>query len=186
MNYRILLRQKLLKKQVPDFQQIDNQVNRALKDLKAAEANLAIDLSWAVAIAYHAMIRAGRALIYSRGYLPTARQTHKTIVDVAGVILGPGYRQLIARFNRLRRKRHDFIYDSKNHTTLREARIALETAGELIEKISTAIREENPQGELNLRSGCRPEPPDPQPGPWPGGADVPLGRRTGPAERVYY
>lgn len=165
MNYRILLRQKLLKELAPDFRQIDKQVIRALKDLKTAEANLAIDLSWAVAIAYHAMIRAGRALIYSRGYLPTTRQTHKTIVDVAGAILGPDYRQLIARFNRLRRKRHDFIYDSKNHTTLREARSALKTAGELIEKISFAIREENPQGDLNFRTGCRPGKPDSQPGP---------------------
>lgn len=150
MNYRILLRQKLLRKQTPDFQQIDNQIIRALKDLKAAEANLAIDLSWAVAIAYHAMIRAGRALIYSRGYLPTSKRTHKTVVDVAGVILGTDYQELIARFNRLRRKRHDFIYDSKNQTTLREARLALKTARELIEKISSAIRKENPQQDLNL------------------------------------
>lgn len=92
MNYKRLLRDNLIKKAQPDFKQIENQIKRAQKDLETSEANLAIDLSWAVTIAYHAMIRAGRALIYSQGYLPTVRQTHKTIVTVTSFILGKEFK----------------------------------------------------------------------------------------------
>src|SRR3990167_3862129 len=115
MRYEKFLKDSLIKNQTPDFKQISYQLQRSLKDLKTAEANLKIDLTWALAIAYHAMIRAGRALMYSKGYLPTTKRTHKTIVEFTKLILGHEYGVLVSKFNRLRRKRHDFIYDSKNH-----------------------------------------------------------------------
>jgi len=93
-------------------------------------------MTWSFAIAYHAMIRAGRALMFSHGYLPTTKNSHKTIMEFTGSILGDKYKDLMLRFNRMRRKRHDFIYDSQNHTTLSEAKSAITTAGEFIDKIS--------------------------------------------------
>jgi len=72
MSYEKFLRDKLIKKQSPDFKQIEYQLKRAQKDLKTAESNLPIDLTWAFAIAYHAMMRASKALMYSKGYLPNA------------------------------------------------------------------------------------------------------------------
>jgi len=150
MSYRRLLRDNLIKRVRPDFSQIGKQIDRAQKDLKASEANVSIDLSWAVTIAYHAMIRAGRALIYSRGYLPTTRQTHKTIVKVTSLILGKEYSELIAKFNRLRRKRHVFIYDSVNHTTVQEARSAIKAARKFVDESIAFIKGENPQKELKF------------------------------------
>jgi uncharacterized protein (UPF0332 family) len=73
--------------------------------------------------------------MFSRGYLPTTKNSHKTIMEFTGCILGDEYQDLILRFNRMRRKRHDFIYDSQNHTTVSEAISAIKTAGELIDKI---------------------------------------------------
>jgi uncharacterized protein (UPF0332 family) len=35
----------------------------------------------------------------------------------------------------MRRKRHDFIYDSQNQTTVSEAKSAIKTAKEFIDKI---------------------------------------------------
>lgn len=64
MNYEKFLKDNLIKKQEPDFKQIQFQLQRSLKDLKTAEANLNIDLTWAMAISYHSIIRAGRALNY--------------------------------------------------------------------------------------------------------------------------
>ena len=46
MSYEKFLRDKLIKSQRPDFKQISHQLQRALKDLKTAEANLEIDLTW--------------------------------------------------------------------------------------------------------------------------------------------
>lgn len=148
MNYEKFLKDKLIKKQKPDFRQISKQLQRALKDLKTAEANLKIDLTWSLAIAYHAMIRAGKALMYSKGYLPTTKKSHKTIVEFTKLILGNEYHTLISKFNRLRRKRHDFIYDSENHITNQEAKSSLIIAKKLIDQIIALVKSENPEKNL--------------------------------------
>jgi uncharacterized protein (UPF0332 family) len=138
------LKDHLIKKLKPDIEQINSQLRRAEKDLATAEAVLAIDMTWSFAIAYHAIMRAGKALMFSRGYLPTTKNSHKTIMEFTGIILGDEYRDLMMRFNRMRRKRHDFIYDSQNHTTLSEANSAIKTASELIAKIVILAFEEKP------------------------------------------
>jgi len=148
MDYERFLKDKLIKKQKPDFKQISHQLQRSLKDLKTAEANLKIDLTWSFAIAYHAMIRAGRALMYSKGYLPTAKHSHKTIVEFTKLTLGDEYHNLVGKFNRMRRQRHDFIYDTKNHMTSHEAKSSLEAAQKLIDKIIAMVKQENPQMDL--------------------------------------
>ncbi len=148
MSCEKFLRNKLIKRQKPDFNQIEYQLKRSLKDLKTAEANLGIDLTWSIAIAYHAMIRAGKALMYSKGYLPTTKRSHKTIVEFTKVLLGHDYDNLVSRFNRLRRKRHDFIYDSKNYITRPEAKSSLETAKKLIDRIIVLVKEEGPEKDL--------------------------------------
>lgn len=122
MNYKRLLKDKLIKRQRPNFKQIAYQLKRSLKDLEVAEANLKIDLTWSFTITYHSMLRASRALMYSKGYLPTSVKSHKTIVEFTKLILGDEYKNLISRFNRMRRLRHNFIYNSKNHITYREAK----------------------------------------------------------------
>jgi len=148
VNYGKFLKSKLIKRQKPDFKQISHQLQRSLKDLKTAEANLKIDLTWSLAIAYHSMIRAGKALMYSKGYLPTAKRSHKTIVEFTKLMLGDEYHTLVSKFNRMRRKRHDFIYDSKNHITHSEAESSLKTAKKLIDKIIDLVKQENPEKDL--------------------------------------
>ena len=140
VNSEEFLKNNLVKKVKPDFDQINHQIKRARQDLKTAEANLTIDTTWALTIAYHAMIRAGRALMYAQGYLPTTNQSQKTIVEFTNISLGSDYHELVAKFNRLRRRRHGFIYDSKNHVNAEEAKSALETAKKLIDQITSLIK----------------------------------------------
>jgi uncharacterized protein (UPF0332 family) len=148
MSYERFLKDNLIKKERPDFRQIAHQLARAHKDLKTAEANLSIDLTWAFAIAYHAMMRASRALIYSKGYLPTAKRSHKTIVELTKLMLGSDYESTISRFSRMRRRRHDFIYSSKNHITPHEARSSIETARKLIDEIAALVKKETAEKDL--------------------------------------
>ena len=148
MDYEKFVRDNLIKRQKPDFKQIELQLKRARRDLKTAESNLAIDLTWAFTIAYHSMIRAGKALMYSRGYLPTAKNSHKTIVEFTKLILGGGYENIIGQFDRMRRRRHDFIYDSQNHITSHEANLSIETARKLIDEITALVKRENPEKDL--------------------------------------
>jgi hypothetical protein len=86
--------------------------------------------------------------MYSKGYLPTTKRSHKTIVEITKLILSHEYDTLVSRFNRLRRKRHDFIYDSKNHITYSEAKSSLDTARKLIGKIADLVKQENPEKNL--------------------------------------
>jgi len=64
------------------------------------------------------------------------------------LLLGHEYYVLVGKFNRLRRKRHDFIYESKNHVTHSEAKSCLETAKNLVEKIIALVKKENPERDL--------------------------------------
>ncbi len=148
MNYQRFLKNNLIKRQKPDFKQIAHQLKRSEKDIKAAEANLNIDLTWSFTIAYHAMIRAGRVRMFAKGYLPTVKNSHKTIVEFVKLTFGKEYQELTSKFNRMRRRRHDFIYESKNHLNITEAKSSIEDAKKLIDRIKGLIKKENPQRNL--------------------------------------
>ncbi len=151
VNFDRFLKNNFVKRAKPDFKQIVAQLKRANKDLKTAESVLIVDPTWAFAIIYHAMIRAGKALMFAKGYLPTVIRYHKTIVEFTRLILGDEYGNLIGRFNRMRRKRHDFIYDSVNNITTNEVKSAIETAKKLISEINNIIIKEHPQEDLFLK-----------------------------------
>jgi uncharacterized protein (UPF0332 family) len=140
MNYDQFLRNNLIKKVGPNAEQIRHQLKRSEQDLETAQANLSIDPTWSLTIAYHAMIRSCRALMHTQGYLPTAYQTHKTLVEFAKAFLGKKYSDLVAKLNRLRRRRHNFIYDAENHVNPEEAKSALDAAKELITEIKKIVR----------------------------------------------
>jgi len=67
VNLKDLESQGLIEKVKVTERQIWLHLTRAEKDLATAEANLDIDEEWAFTIAYHAMLRAGRALMLSEG-----------------------------------------------------------------------------------------------------------------------
>jgi len=148
VNYERFLRDNLVKKQRPDFKQITAQLKRANKDIKTAEKVMLVDLTWAFTITYHAMIRSSKALMFAKGYLPTAKRSHKTIIEFTKLILGDEYDNLISCFNRMRRQRHNFIYDSINNITLHEVKSSIETARKLLTEIINLVTKENSQKEL--------------------------------------
>ena len=150
MPFDSYLRKGLLKRQRVNFQQIDKQIVRAKKDLGTSRLLLAKDPEWAATIAYHAMLRAGRALLFSKGYLPADGGQHKTVVELTHQLLGKGYVSLVERFETMRRKRRIFFYKSDPFGTLTEAENALQAASQLIHVIQRMIRKENPQLHFKL------------------------------------
>ena len=139
------LRKGLLKKQTSNFDQIEKQLQRAAKDLLTAKHVSDKDIQWAATIAYHSMLRAGRALLFANGVLPADGQQHKTVVEITGNLLGQEYELLVQQFERFRRKRNIFFYDSEESVTSTETRRALKTANELLEVIIEKIQTMNPQ-----------------------------------------
>ena len=81
----------LIKKTKINFKQIYNFLSRSKKDLQIAKFNLSIDEAWSYAIAYHAMLRAGRSLMMSFGFRPLGKDRHATVVRFASIVFGNDY-----------------------------------------------------------------------------------------------
>ncbi len=131
-----------------NYKQIYNHLLRSKKDLLTSRANLDIDEEWAYTIAYHSMLRAGRALMMSFGYKPKGKDQHKTIVRFTGTIFGNEFRGLVRRFNRMRRKRHDFIYEPDKPIPRQETENALASSESLVKQIWLFVEEKDPQRKL--------------------------------------
>jgi uncharacterized protein (UPF0332 family) len=128
--------------------QIKSNLNRAQRDLRTAKANLKIDEEWAYTIAYHAMLRAGRGFMFACGYRPRGKDQHKTVVEFCSESLGKDFQHLTTRFNRMRLKRHNFIYDPERPIPKIEAAKSLESAEQFVREIVHRIEELNPQKRL--------------------------------------
>jgi uncharacterized protein (UPF0332 family) len=96
------------------------------------------------------MLRAGRALVLSKGYLPADGQQHKTVVEITNKLLGREYALLVEKFERMRRNRNTFFYESDPFGTLVDAKSSIEAASELIAAIRELIQNDNPQLHLDL------------------------------------
>lgn len=142
--------QKLIEKFQPSQKQVVNNIQQALKDLDISRANLKINEEWAFTIAYHAMLRSGRALLFSYQYRPRGKNQHKTIVLICEEILGPKFKTLISRFDRMRRKRHEFIYQPQKPIAYSEALSSINDARKFVHHIYNHIKKRYPQIELNL------------------------------------
>lgn len=145
MPFESYVKRGLLKRQQANFKQIEGQVIRAKKDVQTAQRVLKEDSEWAATIAYHAMLRMGRALLFSKGYLPADGGQHRTVVELTGKLLGTRYALLIEKFERMRRRRNIFFYESDPFGTLTDAERALETASQLVRLIQAAIKRRHPQ-----------------------------------------
>jgi len=139
----------LLKEEAVGFDQISNYLKRANKDLSVAEANLKIDSEASYNYAYLAMLRAGRALIFSFGLRPTDGVQHKTTVEFCELILKNKISDTVAYFDLMRKKRNRFTYDEPG-LAVSEAETfnALNQAKLFVKTVGGYIQEKNPQQKL--------------------------------------
>ncbi len=139
----------LIREEKIGFDQVIQHINRARKDLKVAEANLKIDTEAAYNYAYLAMLRVGRALMFSCGFRPTDGEQHKTVVSFCDFVLGKKFLEIVRRFDRMRKKRNRFTYDEPGLLVSEtETRSSFENAKQFVEKVSKFIQEKNPQQNL--------------------------------------
>jgi uncharacterized protein (UPF0332 family) len=147
---KVMLDQGLIKKQKVNFTHIEALLLRAQKDIIVAKSNLEIDEEVTYNYAYLSMLRCGRAIIFLRGYRSVDGQQHKTIIELSGEILGKGFKNLIKKFDRMRRKRNQFTYDPFLPVSKTEAEDVLKTAEEFVAKVIKQVQDENPQLGFNL------------------------------------
>lgn len=145
MHFEDLENKGLIKRVEINFNQIVAALSRSKQDLKASRTNLSIDNAWSYAIAYHAMLRAGRSLMMSFGFRPITKDQHATIVRFTSIVLSNKYKDLTNKFDRMRRKRHDFVYEPNRPISRQEAEQAVADAEELVNKIWSIVKNKDTQ-----------------------------------------
>jgi uncharacterized protein (UPF0332 family) len=89
MNYEELLNKGLIKRFKTSPAQVKNRMDLVKRDIKAAKAMLANDRDWAFTMAYNAILQATRALMFAKGFRPSAGEgQHKVAVKFAEITLG--------------------------------------------------------------------------------------------------
>jgi uncharacterized protein (UPF0332 family) len=131
-----LERQGLIRKLTVDQKKVNDALAHAHRDLTTAGTILPNDQDWAYTIAYNAVLQAGRALMFSKGYRPDRANQHVAVVKFAELFLDQSD---TITFDRMRRKRNSSVYDTAGTITESEAEFALGQAEILVRKIETCV-----------------------------------------------
>ena len=145
MPYEDLREKGLIEDIKPNFQVASALIARALKDLVTARANASIDREWAYAIAYQGMLRAARAMITAEGLRPRGRDQSRTVVLLAGALLGDDMRSLVNAFDRMRRRSQAILEEPGQPISRYEVEGAIKDAQKFIERTVEFTRTKNPQ-----------------------------------------
>ncbi len=112
----------------------------AEKDLATARAVLKIgNFDWAYAIAYNAMLQAGRALLFRSGYRSRPEHGHVAVVRFCAERLGKKSGVLVELFNKMRVRRHKVVYEQRETVSEGEAKRAIENAAEMLLAVKTEL-----------------------------------------------
>ncbi|HSB71381.1 MAG TPA: HEPN domain-containing protein [Candidatus Methylomirabilis sp.] len=145
MAYEDLREKGLVEDITPNFSGVSALITRALKDLATARANASIDREWAYAIAYQGMLRAARAMITAEGLRPRGRDQPRTVVILAGAMLGDDSRILVNAFDRMRRRWQTILDEPGQPISRYETEGAIKDAQRFIERTVEFTRSKNPQ-----------------------------------------
>ena len=114
MNLSDLLRKNLVEKfESADIEQIKNEIIIAANDIASAKKMLKIEeWGWAHNAAYNAMLQAGRALMFSKGYRPKSQEHHVAVVSFIEAVYSAKIPQdVIQSFRKARLRRNESLYD---------------------------------------------------------------------------
>ncbi|HLC50871.1 MAG TPA: HEPN domain-containing protein [archaeon] len=113
---------------------IKKTINRGEKNLKSAEAIFkSEEYDWTLAVAYSAMLQAGRALMFSKGYRPKGEYKHLSVIEFIHSEFGDKISsKMIRLFDNYRKKRNKIVYEEYDIVAGDEAKEAIEFAEELL------------------------------------------------------
>lgn len=113
MNLSDLLSKRIVEKFKPDPQQVKDEMAIARSDISSAKKMLEIEeWGWAHNAAYNAMLQAGRALMFAKGYRPMNQEHHVAVVSFMQAVYFARFSdELLQAFDRARRRRSESLYD---------------------------------------------------------------------------
>lgn len=136
MNLQELLRKGTLERVAQDRKSAEQLLDSAEHNIDVAEDNLVrTHHGWALAIAYNAMLSAGRALMAARGYRAAGEGHHLAVVQFCAAVVRTESDALVGAFNRYRIRRHNVVYGQAASVSEGEAKGAVTNAKEFVNKI---------------------------------------------------
>lgn len=140
MSYDELLNSGRIRKGSPPSWAVDQALDRAERDLRAASRMMAEDRDWAFAMAYNAVLQASRAYMFAQGYRPASSEGHKNTFAFMAEALAAEKKELVSYFDRMRVKRHRAIYELAGLITETEATNLLDKAEGFVSFIKKELR----------------------------------------------
>jgi len=144
MSLEKLLRDRIIQRIRIDRTLTQKTFSIATRDLETAKSVLEDgSYSWSLAIAYNAMLQAGRALMFSKGFKPAGQYQHVAVVRFLQEIFSKELTErLISILDRIRKKRHTAIYEEPEVVSESEAKNAVLWANEFISQAEKILKKE--------------------------------------------
>jgi len=139
-----LLRDRIIYRIKTNKKMAKTNLKIALRDLTVAKHLLAEEnYDWTLSIAYNAMLQAGRALMFSKGFRPSTHFGHIAVVRYARAVFRERLTdRMVDVFDQMRRKRHRAIYEAVDIVSSREAQNAVKWADEFVNKVKEVTLEQ--------------------------------------------
>jgi uncharacterized protein (UPF0332 family) len=136
MNLSDLLSKGLVEKFQSDQEQIRKEMDIAKNDISSAKKMLTIqEWGWAHNAAYNAMLQAGRALMFSKGYRPKSSEHHIAVVSfIQSVYLAKFPDEVLQAFGKARLRRSESMYDRAGSISETQGRNLVEKADIFVTK----------------------------------------------------
>ncbi|MFQ6080829.1 MAG: HEPN domain-containing protein [Candidatus Bathyarchaeia archaeon] len=144
MSLEELLRDRIIQRIKPNEKTAKRNLKIASRDLSAAKHLLAEEnYDWALSIAYNAMLQAGRALMFLKGFRPSAQFGHIAVVRYIRVAFREQLTErMVDVFDQMRRKRHRAVYEAVDVVSRNEAQNAIKWAEEFVNKVKEVVLEQ--------------------------------------------
>ena len=95
--------------------------------------------AWAEAIFYEAGLRCARAIVGAAGYRISSERGHVTAIDAADTLTGGSHHPVFVRLHRMRRTRHEFLYETRPDPSRTDLDRAARDVDRLVDVAASAV-----------------------------------------------
>ena len=140
MTYQSLVQAGLLEPYTASESEIRGAFEIARRDVKTARELRAIDLDWALIVAYNASLQAATGFMLAHGFRAKGPDRHKTVIRFLRDVLDPSLTPELNRLERVRRKRHQAVYRLAGSVSEGDAKGTIEFAEKFVESLHSLIQ----------------------------------------------
>jgi uncharacterized protein (UPF0332 family) len=130
MNLSELLSKGLVEKFQSNPENIRNEIDIAKNDIYSARKMISIaEWGWAHNAAYNAMLQAGRALMFFKGYRPKSAERHLAVISFVQAVFPTKFSlEVLQAFSKARLRRNESMYDRAGSISEGQGRNLVEKA----------------------------------------------------------